>query len=114
MAYDEGLAARVRKSLARRPGLEEKKMFGGLCFLVNGNMCCGIVGDTLMVRVGPERYAAALGRAHVREMDFTGRPLKGMVYVAPEGLRTPAALRAWTREGAAFAARLPRKAGRKK
>ncbi len=114
MAYDETLAERVRKSLARRPGLKEKKMFGGLCFLVNGNMCCGIVGDKLMVRVGPDRYAAAIGRPHVRELDFTGRPLKGMVYVAPEGLKTPTALRAWAREGAAFAARLPRRAKKKK
>lgn len=109
MAFDEKLAARVRQLLADHPGITEQRMFGGLCFLLRGNMCCGIMGDTLMVRVGPEVYDAALAAPHAREMDFTGRPLKGMVYVAPAGLRTRSALSAWVARGASFAGRLPPK-----
>ena len=81
MMYSEVLAARVRTSLAGQNGLEEKRMFGGLTFMVNGNMCCGVLNDYLVVRVGPDRFADALSRPHARPMDFTGRPLKGMVYV---------------------------------
>ena len=79
MAYAEELADRVRKALAGIDGISERRMFGGLAFMVAGNMCCGIVGEELMVRVGPEAYARALSRPHARAMDFTGRPLKGMV-----------------------------------
>jgi len=95
MAYDEALAARVRARLADASGVTERRMFGGLCFLVNGHMCAGIVGETLMLRVGPERYAEALARPHAREMDFTGRPLRGMVYVDPPGTAGAAALERW-------------------
>lgn len=95
MAYDEALAARVRARLAGRRGLAERRMFGGLCFLVNGHMCAGVVGSTLMLRVGPQRYAAALARPHAREMDFTGRPLTGMIYVDPPGIAGAAALGRW-------------------
>jgi len=95
VAYDEALAARVRARLAKARGLAERRMFGGLCFLVNGHMCAGIVGPTLMLRVGPERYADALARPHAREMDFTGRPLKGMIYVDPPGIAGRAALERW-------------------
>jgi len=84
-------------------------MFGGLCFLLGGNMCCGIVGEELMLRVGPEAYAAALARDHAREMDFTGRALKGMVYVGADGVAEDEALRAWVDMGAAFAGSLPPK-----
>lgn len=109
MAFDQHLATRVRKLLADYPGFTEQRMFGGLCFLVRGNMCCGIVRDMLMVRVGPEAYHAALAEPHARQMDFTGRPLNGMVYVAPAGLRTRSALSAWVGRGAAFANSLPPK-----
>jgi TfoX/Sxy family transcriptional regulator of competence genes len=109
MAFDERLAERVRVALAAVPGVTEKHMFGGLCFLVRGNMCCGIVGDTLMVRVGPDAYDDALARPHAREMDFTGRALRGMVYVAPEGVRAKRSLDAWVRRGSDFATSLPPK-----
>jgi hypothetical protein len=95
MAYDESLAARVRVTLRGVRGVSERKMFGGLAFLVGGRMCCGIVGADLMVRVPVAEYAAALGRRHVRPMDFTGRPLKGFVYVSPKALKTKAALEGW-------------------
>ena len=107
MAYDEKLAQRVRKVLARRRGIAEKKMFGGLSFLVNGNMSCGIVGDELMVRVGPDDYEAALARAHARAMDFTGRPMKGLVYVGRKGFSSEKQLRAWVDRGVAFARSQP-------
>lgn len=98
--------------LATRHGVSQKRMFGGLTFLVGGHMSCGIVGDELMVRVGPLAYDAALARRHTREMDFTGRPLKGYVYVAREGLRTPRAVRAWVERGVTFAQSLPPKSRR--
>jgi TfoX/Sxy family transcriptional regulator of competence genes len=109
MAYDEGLAQRVRECLGDRGGVREKKMFGGLCFLVGGNMAAGIVGGELMVRVGPGAYAECLAQPHAREMDFTGRALKGMVYVAPEGLAEDDALAAWVARGADYAGSLPAK-----
>jgi TfoX/Sxy family transcriptional regulator of competence genes len=109
MAFDEKLAGRVRRALATERA-EEKRMFGGLCFLVRGHMALGIVGDELMVRVGRESYEAALAEPHAREMDFTGRPLRGMVYVGQAGLATPAALRRWVSRGAAHARSLPPKA----
>ena len=94
MAFDENLAGRVRDVLASEPGLTERKMFGGLAFMLGGHMCCGIVGDELMLRLGIDGAEAALDRDHVRPMDFTGRPMAGMVFVSPEGLQG-AALRAW-------------------
>ncbi len=109
MAYDEKLAARVRKILIRHKGLTEKKMFGGITFMLRGNMCCGIDRDNLMVRVGPERYEKALAEPHARPMDFTGRPLKGMVYVGPGGYRSDEALVKWVRRGINFATSLPPK-----
>jgi len=109
VAYDERLADQVRAVLTGVPGLQEKRMFGGLCFLVHGNMACGIVKDVLMVRVGPDAYGAALTEPHAREMDFTGRPLKGMVYVDSAGVQTPKTLSAWVKRGVAFAGALPQK-----
>jgi len=109
VAYDEALAARVRACLAGKRGLAERRMFGGLCFLVNGHMCAGIVDATLMLRVGPERYAAALARPHAREMDFTGRPLTGMIYVDPPGIRGAAALERWLGLALAFVQSQPAK-----
>ena len=109
MAYDEKLAERVRRALTPCEGLSEKRMFGGIAFMLRGNMCCGIVRGQLMVRVGPERYDDALARPHARPMDFTGRAMKGMVYVTPEGCRTDEALKRWVEQGLNFAATLPAK-----
>ena len=109
MAYDEKLAERVRAALARREGLSERRMFGGLAFMLNGNMCCGLTADALMVRVGPDRFQQALDQPHARPMDFTGRPMKGMVYVDPAGYATDEALAAWVGRGVEFAASLPPK-----
>ena len=109
MAYDELLGERVRRTLAGTAGLTEKRMFGGLCFLINGHMCAGIVGSTLMVRIGAEGYADALTEPGVRPMDFTGRPMTGMVFVDPPALATEEMLRAWVTRGALYAASLPPK-----
>lgn len=95
MAYDEGLAERLREYFQDHPNVEVKKMFGGLCFMVSRHMCCGIVDDTLMARVGPEKYEECLKRPYAREMDFTGRALKGMVYVSPEGIESDDELTEW-------------------
>ncbi len=108
MAYDERLADRVRDVLEGDPGVGERKMFGGIAFMVDGHMACGVAGDELMLRLGAEGAEAALRRRHVRPMDFTGRPMKGMVFVAPQGLRG-AALRRWVEAAAAFARTLPPK-----
>jgi TfoX/Sxy family transcriptional regulator of competence genes len=110
MAYDEKLADRVREALRRRRGISEKKMFGGLAFLVNGHMACGIIGKDLCVRVGPEAYDAALKKTGAREMDFTGRPMKGMVYVDSRGYRRAPSLEAWVEQGLSYARSLPPKA----
>ncbi len=109
MAYSEKLAGRVRAILDGHPGLSERKMFGGMAFMLNGNMCCGVINDDLMVRVGPEAYEASLERAHGREMDFTGRPMRGMLYVSAAGLRSRKALARWVERGVEFAESLPKK-----
>ena len=109
MAYDELLGGRVRRVLTGTAGLTEKMMFGGICFLVHGHMCAGIVGSTLMVRIGPEGYAEALTQPHVRPMDFTGRPMTGMIFVDPPALATEAMLGTWVTRGAEYAASLPPK-----
>jgi TfoX/Sxy family transcriptional regulator of competence genes len=107
MAFDEKLAGRVRKVLAARRGITEKRMFGGLCFLARGNMCCGVVGGDLVVRVGPDAYEAMLARPHARPMDFTGRPLRGFVFVSARGLASARGLRTWVERGLAQARSLP-------
>ncbi|MBK9940110.1 MAG: TfoX/Sxy family protein [Kouleothrix sp.] len=109
MAYDERLALRVRALLAGQAVLDEKKMFGGLTFMVNGHMCCGILGDELMLRVGPEQHGAMLAHEHARAMDFTGRRMRGMVMVAPAGLASDEALAAWLRPALGFVSTLPPK-----
>lgn len=109
MAYDEHLAERMKRVLEGTPGLSEKKMFGGIAFMRHGLMFCGLVKDDLMVRVGPEQHEQALARPHVRPMDFTGRPMKGYVYVAKAGLRTEAMLRGWITRGLDFVSTLPEK-----
>ncbi len=112
MAYDETLAERIRELLGMRPDLVEKKMFGGIAFMVGGHMAVGIVGEDLMVRVGPEGFAKALAEPHARPMDFTGTPSKNMVYVAPDGVRTEKALATWVERGVRFADGLPPKVAR--
>ena len=109
MAYDHTLADRVRTLLAGSPGIDERKMFGGLAFLDRGHMTCGVLGDELMVRVGEAAYAEALRQPHARPMDFTGRPLRGMIYVAAAGLEGDASLRAWVERGLAFTRTQPAK-----
>jgi TfoX/Sxy family transcriptional regulator of competence genes len=103
VAYSEELADRVRVALEGRDDVTEKKMFGGIAFMVGGSMACGIVGDALMARVAPDQFEVALSRPHARVMDFTGRPMTGFVYVDPAGLRTAAALKRWVDETVAFA-----------
>jgi hypothetical protein len=109
MAYDEHLGARMRAILAEQPALIEKKMFGGLAFMLHGHMCCGVVHDELMVRVGPAQYGAALAKPYARELDFTGRPMTGMVLVVPAGLENDEDLAAWVQRGVQFVATLPPK-----
>jgi TfoX/Sxy family transcriptional regulator of competence genes len=109
MAFDDVVAERVRDALAERSDIAEKRMFGGLAFLLSGNMCVGVVKDELMVRVGPDAYDDLVGRPHAREMDFSGRPMMGWVYVAPQGFAADADLRHWVGYGVAFAGSLPGK-----
>src|SRR5215510_1121788 len=109
MAYSEELAARVREVLARRKGVAEKKMFGGLTFLLRGHMCCGIVKDELVLRLGPAQGEKALTQPYTRECDFTGRPLQGMVMVSPGGYQRDRDLSRWVRQAADFASPLPAK-----
>ena len=84
-------------------------MFGGLCFMLNGNMCCGVVGGDLMLRVGPDRHAECLAHPHAREMDFTGKALKGFIFVGPQGQESDAELAGWVQLAADFALGLPPK-----
>lgn len=114
VAYDEALADRIRQILGPGPEITEKKMFGGAAFMLHGNITVGIIGDDLMVRVGPEAWMQSLALAHARPMDFTGRPMKGYVYVAPAGINTAAKLRRWLQRGLEFADTLPPKTAKKK
>jgi TfoX/Sxy family transcriptional regulator of competence genes len=109
MAYSEELATRIRKALVRRQGVAEKKMFGGLTFMLRGHMCCGVVNEDLVLRLGPEQGEKALTKPHTRECDFTGRPMKGMVMVAPGAYKTDNALQEWVRQAADFVLSLPAK-----
>ena len=109
MAYDEALADRVRALFVGRTGVREQKMFGGLCFMLDGNMACGIHGNELIVRVGKENLEDALSRQDSRPFDMTGRPLRGFVYVAAEGLVTDEGLADWGGRGIAYAESLPPK-----
>jgi TfoX/Sxy family transcriptional regulator of competence genes len=110
MAYDEGLAQRVREILQEEtPQLVEKKMFGGIAFMVQGNVACGLTKDDFMVRVGKENHQEALARPYARPMDFTGRPMKGWVYVSQEGLESDEALADWVQRGVTYALSLPPK-----
>jgi TfoX/Sxy family transcriptional regulator of competence genes len=113
MACDEQLVERIRGVLKGVRGAAERRMFGGVCFTVNGHMVCGVVKDQLMVRVGPEQYADALEKPHVRPMDFTGRPMKGYVFVMPPATRS-ASLKAWVRAGVTHAQTLLPKSPKRK
>lgn len=109
MAYDEKLAQRMDDYFKNRDDVEVKKMFGGLCYMVSNHMCCGIIGDTLMARVGPAAYEESLTQRHVRKMDFTGKALKGMVYVAPQGIAGDSDLKKWIQVCEKFIRSLPPK-----
>jgi TfoX/Sxy family transcriptional regulator of competence genes len=109
MGYDVKTAERVRRILASRGGVVEKRMVGGLSFVVDGNMCCGVTGSALMVRVGADARKRVLAEPHVRPMEFAGRPLAGFLCVDPEGFPTDAALAAWVQRGIDFVATLPAK-----
>ena len=109
MVYDEGLAQRMREALAVIPDIDEKKMFGGIGFLLNGNMACGVNKDDLIVRVGPNAYETALAEPHTKDFDMTGRPMKGWVVVRPAGYKTDEMLKSWVQRGVDFALSLPPK-----
>jgi TfoX/Sxy family transcriptional regulator of competence genes len=109
MAYDEELAARAKEILEESVEPSERKMFGGIAFMVHGNMCCGVVKHDLMLRLDPEVAERALGDPNVRPMDFTGRPMKGFVFVSPEGTATEKQLRQRVRSALAFVETLPSK-----
>jgi TfoX/Sxy family transcriptional regulator of competence genes len=107
--YDEATARRVRPLLSRRKGFAEKKMFGGVGFLLNGNMCCGVWKEFLILRVGPELYQSSLAEPSAREFDITGRAMTGWVMVEPAGFEDDQDLEAWVGKAASFAASLPAK-----
>ncbi|WP_455220508.1 TfoX/Sxy family protein [Kaarinaea lacus] len=107
MAYDENVAQRVREMLDGIPGVTEKKMFGGIAFMVNGNMCSGVINRELMMRVGAEGYKEALSQPYARPMDFTGKPMKGFVYVAAKGFETDDNLKSWIDRSLQYVGNLP-------
>jgi len=107
--YNEKLAARVRDMLSERSGVKEQKMFGGVGFMLGGNMCCGVHGNELIVRVSPEESGEAVGDPNVRLMDLTGKPMRGWLLVSADGTRTEKALRGWVDRGVRFAGSLPKK-----
>lgn len=107
--FDETLAERVRVAIGPRPDVVERKMFGGLAFMVRGHMACGIIKDELMARVGADNWEDALAEPHTRPMDFTGKPLRGMVYVGGAGIATQRGLKAWVKRCVAHADSLPAK-----
>lgn len=109
MAYDEKLAQRIRNVLVGAPGVSEKKMFGGIAWLRFGLMFVGVAGTSLMARVGPGNYQDSLKRKHVREMDFTGKPMNGYVFVGESGLKTGKQLEFWLRRCEGFVTTLPPK-----
>ncbi len=113
MAYDEELADRIRAAVGPRPDVDERHMFGGVAFLLDGKMFIGVADDRLMVRVGPEAHAKALSQPHALPMDFTGRPMKGYVFVAAAGVRTVAMVKKWTEQALAFVATVKTKPKKK-
>ena len=114
MAYCEELAERVRGIMGGHDGYSERNMFGGVCCMINGNMACGVINDDLMLRISPETAEKLLKEPHVREMDFTGRPMKGMVYVGSEATESDEDLSYWVDIAIKFADSLPPKKLKKK
>jgi len=108
MAYSETLAHRVRDALGPRAELSERKMFGGIAFMLGGNVAVGVIGDELLVRLGPDGERA-LAEPHTRPMDFTGKPMKTSIFVTPEGTAGDEGLASWVEAGAAYAESLPPK-----
>jgi TfoX-like protein len=109
MAYEEAFAGRIRNTLGKRKGLVERKMFGGIAFLLNGNMCCGIHQNELIIRIDPEATDATLAQPHTRRFDLTGRPMDGWILVAPKGIATDAQLGKWVAVAVKYAGALPPK-----
>ncbi len=109
MAFDESLAARIRVVVARKKNIEEKMMFGGVCFFLNGKMLVGVWREFLIARLGPDQGGEALLEPHVRKMDITGKPMKGWIMVEPEGVEDGDQLKNWIQQAVKFVGRLPRK-----
>ncbi len=109
MAYDETLAARIRDVLARKKDVEERRMFGGICFLLNGNILVGVWKDSLIARVGPDQGDEALLEPHVKVFDITGKPMKNWIRVEPEGVQEDEQLKDWIQRAVKFVGTLPRK-----
>lgn len=109
MAYDENLAERIDEVLVGVPNVVQKKMFGGIAFMVRSHMCVGVIGDTLLARVGPDQYEDSLKENYANEMLFTGRPMKGMIYIEPEGINSKAKLIKWVEKCLYFVSTLPEK-----
>jgi TfoX/Sxy family transcriptional regulator of competence genes len=109
MAFDESLAQRIRDALARKKSIEERKMFGGICFLLNGNMLVGVWKDSLIARLGPEQGDEALLEPHVKVFDITGKPMKNWILVEPEGVVEDEQLKDWIQRAVKFVGKLPAK-----
>jgi TfoX/Sxy family transcriptional regulator of competence genes len=103
MPYNQSLAKRIRTELVQIPDLQVKKMFGGVAYLVRGNMACGVYGNDLLIRVGTKKYDEALHRPHTRPFETTGRPMSGWIMIEPEGYRSSRDFKAWIEEGLGFA-----------
>ena len=114
VAYNEELAARIRAALADRTDVEEKKMFGGLSFMVAGQMCCGVLKNELVVRIEPAEFDILVAQPHVRPFDFSGRPMQGMVYVDSGALADPEVLSRWVQRGTDYVAEHSAAARRRK
>ena len=109
MDIGDKLLEKIRAALKGKRGITEKKMFGGFCFLHNGNMLCGVAKDKMVARVGPDAYESALKQKHVTEMDFTGKPLKGMVYILDSGTKRQDSVNKWVEKSLEFTKTLPKK-----
>jgi len=109
MPYDKGLAQRVRELLEEEPGFDEKKMFGGICFLLFGNMVCGIINDDLIVRIGADNYEKALKLPGTKKFDLTGKPMKGWVMVLAKALESDETLSDWVQKAVTYVRSLPPK-----
>jgi hypothetical protein len=109
MAYDEELADRIREVISLREDVTERKMFGGIAWMLAGNMACGVIGEELIVRVTAEDREGALAEPNTREFDFTGKPMRGFVCVTPQGTATDESLEGWVDAAAGYASSLPAK-----